>query len=50
MMSLVVSRWSLVLREKIAERAVGFGGGFVVLDGSADQGGGVFGLSVGWWG
>ena len=36
--------------EVIAERVVGFGGGFAVLDGSADQGGGVFGLRVGGWG
>ena len=36
--------------EMIAEGVVGFGGGFAVLDGSADQGGGVFGLGVGWWG
>jgi hypothetical protein len=36
--------------EMIAERAVGFGGDFAVLDGSADQGDGVFGLGVGGWG
>ena len=50
MMSLVVSRCSLGFAEKIAEGTVGFGGGFAVLDGSADQRGGVCGLGVGGWG